>query len=244
MTVPAAAGIYGRMDGRSATLAALGIAIAAIVSFFVLDGVTAGLVLFVAGVLLVVIGIFGWQDRAPAVATASAARAAAAAAALGGAAMPDDVDDAVEESVDELDAAERDRADAAFSTAEDDRPFMEEATAPHPAVGVTEAVTDPLGMAGAQPDPDPELGEVPDVGDRRSSEPDDEAPPAMMQVVEGDDTADHVHDQPLLGHSDLVAHARDYHPAIATDGSTIQLRLLHERAHGAPHETPPTLRPH
>jgi hypothetical protein len=64
-----------------------------------------------------------------------------------------------------------------------------------------------------------------------------------MQVVDDGATGrDHVHDEPLLGHSDLVAHVRDYHDEIATDGSTIQLRLLHERAHGAPHELPVNLK--
>jgi hypothetical protein len=119
-------------------------------------------------------------------------------------------------------------------------PVSEDAPAPHPYVGVAEAAADPLGatetdsVLGAAPTPYPE--DLP---------PADEPPPApMMQMVdEATDDLDHVHDQPLLGHSDLVSHVRDYHGEIATDGSTIQLRLLHERAHGAPHETPPRIRP-
>jgi len=55
---------------------------------------------------------------------------------------------------------------------------------------------------------------------------------------------DHAHDQPLRTHADLVRHLIDDHPGTRTDGSTIQVRLLHEREHGAPHELPPTLRPH
>jgi hypothetical protein len=55
---------------------------------------------------------------------------------------------------------------------------------------------------------------------------------------------DHGHDQPLRTHADLVRHLIDDHPGIRTYGSTIQVRLLHEREHGAPHELPPTLRPH
>jgi hypothetical protein len=60
----------------------------------------------------------------------------------------------------------------------------------------------------------------------------------------GDGDVDHAHDEPLHTHRDLVRHLGDSHPGLRTDGSTIQVRLLHEREHGAPHELPPTLRPH
>lgn len=204
------------MDGRSATLAALGVAITGVLAFFLLDGVTAGLVLFVAGVLLVVIGIFGWQDGGPALATASG----------GETAVLDDraTDDPVQWETEPVDTGES--------------PVGEEAPAPHPAIGLTQAVADPLGRADADPVPhaDATDREVPDASDQPPLAP-------MMQLVEDAGDLDHVHDQPLLGHSDLVSHAGDYHQEIATDGSTIQLRLLHERAHGAPHETPPTIRP-
>ena len=219
MTDPGRAGIYGRMDGRSATLAALGVAIGGIVAFILLDGVTAGLVLFVAGVLLVVIGIFGWQDRGPALATANGAS---------GAVLDDrTADDPVRRETQPVDAG-------------GSRVF-EEAPAPHPAIGLTEAVTDPLGRA----DTDSVLDADARTDGTEAAMPaaDQPAPAPKMRLVQDADELDHVHDQPLLGHSDLVAHAGDYHREIATDGSTIQLRLLHERAHGAPHETPPTLRP-
>ncbi len=207
------------MDGRSATLAALGVAIGGIVAFILLDGVTAGLVLFVAGVLLVVIGIFGWQDRAPALATANGAS---------GAVLDDrTVDDPVQRETQPVGAG--------------GSPVFEEAPSPYPAIGLTETVADPLGRADTDSVADADA--TTDGTDLAVPASDQPAPAPMIRLVEDADDLDHVHDQPLLGHSDLVAHAGDYHREIATDGSTIQLRLLHERAHGAPHETPPTLRP-
>jgi hypothetical protein len=222
LTDPGRAGIYGRMDGRSATLAALGVAIGGIVAFILLDGVTAGLVLFVAGVLLVVIGIFGWQDRAPALATASG---------VSGAVLDErTADDPVQRTTEPVDAG--------------GSLVGEEVPAPHPAIGLAEAAADPLGRADSDSvldaDGTTEADGTDPAGPAGSDQP---APAPMMRLVQDADDLDHVHDQPLLGHSDLVAHAGDYHREIATDGSTIQLRLLHERAHGAPHETPPTLRP-
>jgi hypothetical protein len=207
------------MDGRSATLAALGVAVGGVVAFILLDGVTAGLVLFVAGVLLVVIGIFGWQDRAPALATANGAS---------GAVLDDrTADDPVGRETEPVDAG--------------GSPVFEEAPAPHRAIGLTEAVADPLGRAGTDSVLDADA--TTDGPDPAMPAGDQPAPAPKMRLVQDADELDHVHDEPLLGHSDLVAHAGDYHQEIATDGSTIQLRLLHERAHGAPHETPPTLRP-
>jgi hypothetical protein len=270
------------MDGRSATFAALGVAIAGIVAFFLLDGVIAGLVLFVAGVLLVVIGIFGWQDRTPAVATATGGSTgvinepATSDTASGesvphedmgadladradwdGGGTPSRSDDGHDDTpVDsDLDAVSGvplgdDRGDGADPRAAEearvgeDTPVGEEVPTPHPAVGVTEAVSDPLGRGGTDSVLGAEPPAGPDATNRAEPDASDEPPPApTMQVAEDTDDVDHVHDQPLLGHSDLVSHVRDYHEDIATDGSTIQLRLLHERAHGAPHEMPPTVRP-
>jgi hypothetical protein len=76
----------------------------------------------------------------------------------------------------------------------------------------------------------------PEVAGPEVSEPEPEvAAPDESAVPEAegeavDETA-HRHDQPMLGHSELVSHIRDYHEGVPFDGSTIQLRLLHERAH-------------
>jgi hypothetical protein len=51
------------MDGRSATVVAIGVAALGLLGYLVLEGVLAGLALFVAGLLLVAIGLLGWQDR-------------------------------------------------------------------------------------------------------------------------------------------------------------------------------------
>jgi hypothetical protein len=44
---------------------------------------------------------------------------------------------------------------------------------------------------------------------------------------------DHTHALPIVNHSDLVMHIRRQHPGLDTGGSTIQMRVIHERAHGA-----------
>jgi hypothetical protein len=46
--------------------------------------------------------------------------------------------------------------------------------------------------------------------------------------------AGHEHERPVANHSDLLAHVRREHTHISTTGSTIQMRILHERAHAAP----------
>jgi hypothetical protein len=53
------------MDGRSAIVVAIAVAVAALglLGYVALEGVAAGLALFVAGLLLVAIGLLGWQDR-------------------------------------------------------------------------------------------------------------------------------------------------------------------------------------
>lgn len=51
------------MDGRSATVGAIAVAVAGLVGYVVLDGVAGGLALFVAGLVVVAIGLLGWQDR-------------------------------------------------------------------------------------------------------------------------------------------------------------------------------------
>jgi len=54
---------------------------------------------------------------------------------------------------------------------------------------------------------------------------------AASDPAQDEADSEHSHDQPMLGHSELVSHIRDYHEHVPFDGSTIQLRLLHERAH-------------
>jgi hypothetical protein len=236
------------MDGRSATGAAIGVALIAIVAFFLLDGVAAGLVLLVAGVLLVVIGVVGWQERQPAAATAGASTSLVGEEAqpMHAEAVPDpSSEDAratapwphLSDDEDETrDTASRVPVDG---TDGDDapEPVSEEAPSPQRQVAEVEAVADPLGRGRTDSvlDVDPGDGDTIETG-----EPEPE--PTMQIVDEDGSELDHVHDEPLLGHSDLVAHVRDYHGEIATDGSTIQLRLLHERAHGAPHELPVNLK--
>jgi hypothetical protein len=197
-------GYLRRMDGRSATLAAVAVAAIGIVTFFLLDGVAAAVAVIAAGVLLVVIGIVGWRDRAPASALASTGSSAIAG-----------VDPVVYLPAEPVSNGQR--RDALRDDAE--------------------AVADPLGRGETDPvlDREPRGDDAPE----RDYAP---APEPTTQVVADGTTVDHVHDEPLLGHSDLAAHVRDYHEDLAEVGSTIQLRLLHQRAHGAPHEPPVNLK--
>jgi len=194
-------------------VAAVAVALIGIVGFFLLDGVAAGLIVLVAGLLLVVIGLVGWRDHEPALAVTTATATA-------------DVGHAdADEPRDLLTGVPLDEA------TDPDRPapVADEAPAPHPIVGGGEAVADPLGRGETDSvlDVEPDVGDAPD----RDYAP---APEPTMQVLGGASSLDHVHDEPLLGHSDLVAHVRDYHHDLSQVGSTIQLRLLHERDHGAP----------
>ena len=229
------------MDGRRATGAAIAIALIGVVVFVILDGVPAGLALFVAGVLLVVIGVVGWQERQPALAGATPSSVGGAEARHAETvpdASPEDERAAAWPHVgDGQDDASGIAIDENEDTDEALEPVSEEAPAPQRMVAEVEAVADPLGRGRTDSVRDVDRdGDVAVEGDRPEPEP-------TMQVVEDEASGlDHVHDQPLLGHSDLVAHVRDYHAAIPTDGSTIQLRLLHERAHGAPHELPVNLK--
>lgn len=56
----------------------------------------------------------------------------------------------------------------------------------------------------------------------------DETPDARDDAGGG---AAHGHTVPLVNHSDLVTHLRREHPSLDASGSTIQMRLLHERDH-------------
>ena len=156
------------MDGRAATIAALAVALIGIVAFLLLEGMASGLALLAAGVLLVLIGVFGWQAPRTAVVTA------------GGGALAVDL------------------AEAGPSDVLADAPMHGEPLA--------------------------------DRGSADTARMGDEPTVAFAPVP---DVADHVHDQPIRNHSDLAAHVRDRHDGVSTTGSTIQLRLLHEREHGA-----------
>ena len=175
-------------------MAAICVAAIGIVAFVMLDGMAAGVALLVAGVLLVVIGLVGWQDR----------RTAPRLAVAGGSAV------AALEPRPVRDPGEPGPAERGGALDEGER-------------------LDPI-LPSAPGDADPTA---------RDYAP---APGPTTQVVGEASSLDHVNEQPLLGHADLVAHVGDHHEGIPQSGSTIQLRLLHERAHGAPHEPPVNLR--
>jgi hypothetical protein len=108
-------------------------------------------------------------------------------------------------------------------------PVSEEIPAPHPYVGGVEAVADPLGRRETDSTLDLERA-ADDAEVDVPATPGPDAEPTM--ILTGASDLDHVHDEPLRNHTDLVRHVADYHPGVPTDGSTIQLRLLHEREHG------------
>jgi hypothetical protein len=94
-----------------------------------------------------------------------------------------------------------------------------------------EAVADPLGRGETDSVLDVEPGADDAVVDAHATAAaDGEREPTM--ILTGASELDHVHDEPLRNHTDLVRHVADYHPGVRSDGSTIQLRLLHEREHG------------
>ena len=53
----------GGMGGRSANAAAIVVAVLGLMGYVVFEGLVSGLVLFVAGVILVALGIWTLQDR-------------------------------------------------------------------------------------------------------------------------------------------------------------------------------------
>ncbi len=57
------------------------------------------------------------------------------------------------------------------------------------------------------------------------------APPEGPEAEEPPAGTGHTHAVPVVSHSDLVTHMRSEHPDLEAGGSTIQMRLLHERAH-------------
>jgi hypothetical protein len=187
------------MDGRAATTAALAVAMIGVAAFLLLDGMAAGAALLAAGVLLVLIGILGWQEPRNGAARASGGALAVDVAQAGssvGAAGPEP----------DRGASASGTALAAVATSAvisdtpiDEEPFAGDGSADTVRIG--DELTAPFGP--------------------------------FTSDAEGAGRADHGHDQPILNHSDLAAHVRDQHEGVSTTGSTIQLRLLHEREHGA-----------
>lgn len=50
------------MQTRSATTAAVAVAVLGLIGYLLFDGVASGLALFVAGLVLVAVGVWGWQN--------------------------------------------------------------------------------------------------------------------------------------------------------------------------------------
>ena len=85
---------------------------------------------------------------------------------------------------------------------------------------------EPLAPAGTEPEqPAPTLPAA-----EETEQPEEPAPAA--EVEEPPDTG-HRHALPLVNHSDLVTHLRREHPDLESSGSTIQMRILHERSHAS-----------
>jgi hypothetical protein len=210
-------GYLRHVGPREATAAAIGVALIAIGAFVVLDGTAAAIALLVSGLVLVLIGVFGWQDS-PALAS-------------GGVAETDGpTQDAAPGPEEQTLTTQAHGVDAVSGVPRDERdeprPVSEEVPAPHPLVGEAEAVADPLGRGRSDG--------VLDDGAAPADETDQGDPSPEPTVLVGSAGEGHSHDRPILTHGDLVTHVRDHHPDVPTDGSTIQLRLLHEREHPPP----------
>lgn len=203
------------MEGWRAGLMGFGIVLIGLGGYSSLDGVWKGLSLVAAGIALVLLGLS--LERKP--------RAAAAAAgdAEGEASAVDDQDVTVPMAAVAVEEAEP-TVPIALTGSD-----AAEARAPEPEL-----------VAGVETSEAPEVEAAPAVDeaepvDEPALDVSEEAAPRAAAVDETEDVADddtaHFHDQPMLGHSELVSHIRDYHESVPFDGSTIQLRLLHERAH-------------
>lgn len=58
------------------------------------------------------------------------------------------------------------------------------------------------------------------------------APPAAPTAeAEAAASQGHTHALPIVNHSDLITHLRREHPDLGSGGSTIQMRVVHERSH-------------
>ena len=207
-------GIKAAMENWRAGLIGVGIVLIGLGGYSSLDGVWKGLSLVAAGIALVLLGLS--LERTPHAASVGAGEAEVRAEA--------------DTSVDDIDV-----------------------TVPMAAVAVAEAEsTVPIARASSaadaevEPEPEPAGSVEPEPGAGRAEQParseppplaskveaaDDPAPAVQEDALAADDGSVHRHEQPMLGHSELVSHIRDYHEGVPFDGSTIQLRLLHERAH-------------
>jgi len=102
------------------------------------------------------------------------------------------------------------------------RPGLEGPAAPGPETTAQEAERVFASVAAVgRPAPEPEAQVEAASGARSASEPEPAAPPGIG----------HEHERPVANHSDLLAHVRAEHTGISTSGSTIQMRIMHERAH-------------
>jgi hypothetical protein len=192
------------MDTYTSNVLAVMIVLLGLIGFAALDGMGAGISLLAAGLLLVVLGLFGWQDRRrrPAAAMASAGEAGTATLEA--------------EEADTDSGGDEDREGSATPQASEPEAVEDGAPAPHPVVAETDAEAEPKGERRGEPKPPGSSGG---------------SGSAASVVLEGEEGRDHRHDHPIISHGDLAAHVRDFHEGTAYDGSTIQLRLLHERDH-------------
>ena len=209
------------MENWRAGLIGFGIVLVGIGGYSSLEGVWKGLSLVAAGIALVLLGLS--LERKPRVAAETVGEIAG-------------------EASDELDVTVPMTAVAVEDA---------EATVPLKPIQVSEAeASEPepeaAGPEVSEPEPEvaaPDESAVPEAaseteaalveeeGSSTSAAAEAELPPSEEAEREAVDETVHRHDQPMLGHSELVSHIRDYHEGVPFDGSTIQLRLLHERAH-------------
>jgi len=198
------------MENWRAGLIGFGIVLVGIGGYSSLEGVWKGLSLVAAGIALVLLGLS--LERKPRVAA-----------------------ETVGEVAGEGSSADLDVTVPMAAVAVEDA----EATAPLTPIQIPEAEASESEPEVAAPDESavPEAASETETAlveeDWSSTSAAEEAEPPPAEEAEGqavDETA-HRHDQPMLGHSELVSHIRDYHEGVPFDGSTIQLRLLHERAH-------------
>lgn len=91
------------------------------------------------------------------------------------------------------------------------------------AVGQAPAESEVVEPEPAEPEPAEPEGEPGVEGAIEASGP--------QAAIAAEGELEHQHAVPLVNHSDLVTHLRSQHPDLESSGSTIQMRLLHERWH-------------
>lgn len=79
------------------------------------------------------------------------------------------------------------------------------------------------------------VGRAPEADELLEAAEVPETAPAPPHETEAEEApgAGHTHALPLVNHSDLVTHLRREHTDVESNGSTIQMRLLHEQAHAS-----------